>query len=152
MELMKTPDPITTTEALASAVATLAGLLITLFGLDLTDTQKGVISPIILTVFAIFAFLHGAYVRGKRAQNANAVANAKLLAPSKPKKKAKSNGPQASQAEQASLTIDALQRRIETLEAQAKPVIPPPPMQPSVLSSAPSSGTGPVGLVTPPNT
>jgi high-affinity Fe2+/Pb2+ permease len=78
---MKTPDPIQTTEALAAVVAALVGELIILLGLDISDERKSALSTIILMVFAIGAFLHGAWVRGKRNEAQAAKAYAEVHAP-----------------------------------------------------------------------
>jgi hypothetical protein len=65
---MKTPDPIQTTEALAAAVAALASELLVLFQFDIGPERKSALSTIILLAFTVGAFLHGAWVRGKRTE------------------------------------------------------------------------------------
>lgn len=127
---MKTPDPIQTWEALAGAAASLASALIVLFKLDLSQAQQGAMTTAIGLVFTIGLFVYSAWTRASRAANADKIAHAKLLtasaAPAKPAKvKEKSEPGLADVAAQ----LSSLQRRLGQLEAEHKPVVPPPAMQ-----------------------
>jgi hypothetical protein len=65
--MLKTPDPITTTEQIPALLAVLVPAVVVLFKLDLSDQQQGAAIVILGAVYSAFTFWHAAKVRSARA-------------------------------------------------------------------------------------
>lgn len=68
MKSLATPDPAFTTEYIAGFVILVWTNVLILFGLDIAPAREAALETIVNATFLFGAFVHAAWVRGKRAE------------------------------------------------------------------------------------